>query len=168
MPQTVTLEDADSISVVHPKLPIGDFMYNNSKHIGDIGEVATIYSFVRLGVPVYIPFGDNDRSDLVAEFGGKLNRIQIKTSSATEDGYIRFNLLNSTSKDGSPVLRKYDPNDIDYFALHSIAREATYLVPCVGPRSWVQVRYAPTKNNQNTGIVWENDVLLSSVVSGIL
>lgn len=52
----------------------------NSKRIGNIGEAQVLNKFVSLGIPVYIPFGDNEKADLIAEFNGKLNKIQVKTS----------------------------------------------------------------------------------------
>lgn len=42
----------------------------------------TLSKFVELGIPVYIPFGDTESADLIAEFGGKLNKIQCKTTSS--------------------------------------------------------------------------------------
>lgn len=51
-----------------------------TKQLGNIGEAKVLAKFVELKVPVYIPFGDNEKSDLIAEFNGKLNKIQVKTS----------------------------------------------------------------------------------------
>ena len=51
-----------------------------TKQLGNIGEAKVLAKFVELQVPVYIPFGDNEKADLVAEFNGKLNKIQVKTS----------------------------------------------------------------------------------------
>ena len=47
----------------------------NSKKKGDIGESRILYEFVKRGIQVAIPFGDNARYDLIAEFNGKLNKI---------------------------------------------------------------------------------------------
>ena len=47
-------------------------------------------------IPVYIPFGDNERADLIAEFNGKLQKIQVKTSEKCEDGKVVFSLVSST------------------------------------------------------------------------
>lgn len=47
----------------------------NSKRLGNIGAAKTPSKFVELGIPVYIPFGDTESTDLIAEFGGKLNKI---------------------------------------------------------------------------------------------
>lgn len=47
----------------------------NTKNVGNVGEAITLAEFVKRGIPVYIPFGENERADLVAEFNGKLNKI---------------------------------------------------------------------------------------------
>jgi hypothetical protein len=39
----------------------------NTKNIGNIGEIKVLSKFVELGYTVYIPFGDNSKSDLVVE-----------------------------------------------------------------------------------------------------
>ena len=52
----------------------------NSKRLGNIGEAKAIAAFVENQIPVYIPFGDNEKADLIAEFNGKLNKIQLKSS----------------------------------------------------------------------------------------
>lgn len=44
----------------------------DTKRIGNIGEAKVLYKFVSLHIPVYQAFGDNERSDLVADFNGKL------------------------------------------------------------------------------------------------
>ena len=47
----------------------------NTKSIGNIGEAKALCKFIEYHIPVYLPFGDNERSDLIAELNGKLNRI---------------------------------------------------------------------------------------------
>ena len=46
-----------------------------SKQKGNIGEAVILAEFTKRGVQVSIPFGDNARYDLIAEFGGRLNKI---------------------------------------------------------------------------------------------
>ena len=48
----------------------------NTKSIGNICEAKVLCKFIELGIPVYVPFGDNEEADLIAEFNGKLNKIQ--------------------------------------------------------------------------------------------
>lgn len=74
----------------------------NSKRIGNIGEAKALAKFVELGIPVYIPFGDNESADLIAEFNGKLNKIQfrvVKTATNQRDyrDYL-FDKSNMESK----------------------------------------------------------------------
>lgn len=69
----------------------------NSKRIGNIGEAKTLCKFVELGIPVYVPFGDNEKADFIAEFNNKLNKIQVKTSMYAKDGKMIFSLVSSTS-----------------------------------------------------------------------
>ena len=39
----------------------------NSKRIGNIGEAITLAKFVEKGIGVYVPFGDNEKIDLIIE-----------------------------------------------------------------------------------------------------
>ena len=48
-----------------------------SKEKGNIGEAIILAEFVKRGIQVSIPYGDCARYDLIAEFNGKLNKIQI-------------------------------------------------------------------------------------------
>ena len=50
-----------------------DFM--QTKRIGNIGESRALFEFVKREIPVYLPFGDNETADLLAEFNGKINKI---------------------------------------------------------------------------------------------
>ena len=47
----------------------------HTKDKGSIGEAIILTEFLKRGVPVSLPFGDNERYDMIAEFNGKLNRI---------------------------------------------------------------------------------------------
>ena len=40
----------------------------NTKRYGNIGEAMAISLFVKHGIPIAIPFGDNEKYDLIAEF----------------------------------------------------------------------------------------------------
>lgn len=97
----------------------------NSKVIGNIGEAITIAEFVRRGIPVYTSFGENERADLIAEFNGKLNKIQCKTSERFEDNVIVWRLTSSTSTG----VHVYDKSEIDYFSLYNIESKILLLVP---------------------------------------
>jgi hypothetical protein len=57
----------------------------NTKVAGDITEAVVLAEFLRAGFPVCVPFGDNQRYDLVVEAGGRFLRVQCKTASLTGD-----------------------------------------------------------------------------------
>lgn len=89
----------------------------NTKRYGNIGEAVAIGSFVKKGIPVYLPFGDNERADLIAEFGGKLNKIQVKTSVKTDNGTVSFSVVSSTKHRKNGCKHKYTKDEVDYFFL---------------------------------------------------
>lgn len=53
----------------------------NTKTIGNTSEAKVLARLVELGYPVLMPFGDNERYDLVIETeSGTFKRVQIKTA----------------------------------------------------------------------------------------
>ena len=80
-------------------------------------------------IPVYIPFGDNERADLIAEFNGKLQKIQVKTSEKCEDCKVTFSLVSSTVHRKNGVKHKYTKEEVDYFALYNLATNILLLIP---------------------------------------
>ena len=93
----------------------------DTKRIGNIGEACVLAKLVELEIPVYIPFGDNESTDLVADINGKLCKIQIKTCSSLKDNetYIvdlRRNKNPWSAKEGTDH-ETYD--DVDYFATYN-------------------------------------------------
>lgn len=87
------------------------------KNIGNLGEAKVLAKFVELGVQVYIPFGDGSTVDLVADFNGKLNRIQIKSTEKDTDGSLVFSICSTTVRAGGEIQKHiYSADEIDYFA----------------------------------------------------
>lgn len=101
-------------------------MTTNQK--GNLGEVRVLSEFVKLGVQCYLPYGDGSGVDLIAEFGGKLNRIQVKTTeSLNKAGAMEWKVTRQEGYHGSRAM--YDKNDIDYFAFYCIETDIVCLVP---------------------------------------
>lgn len=136
----------------------------NSKVIGNIGEAITIAEFVRRGIPVYTSFGENERADLIAEFNGKLNKIQCRTSERFEDNVIVWRLTSSTSTG----VHVYDKSEIDYFSLYNIESKILLLVPIeiINGRKSINVPIPYRKTNQNTPLNYE-DYLYDTVLDNI-
>lgn len=137
----------------------------NSKKIGNIGEAKALCKFVELGIPVYIPFGDNEKADLIAEFNGKLNKIQVKTSQKAEDGKMIFDLTSSTQHRKNGEKHIYTDNEIDYFVCYNIQRDKIFLIPVnETPSTSITIRYEKSKNNQIQNIKFEQDYLIDNVL----
>ena len=72
----------------------------NSKAVGDETEARAISKLISCGYSVSIPFGDNDKYDLVVDTGDDLYRIQCKTGWSNKADTVRFNTHSQTTKDG--------------------------------------------------------------------
>ena len=101
----------------------------NTKRLGNIGEAKTLAKFTELEVPVYQPFGDVEKSDLIAEFNGKLNKIQVKTSEKFEDGSFIVSLNSSTIRKQKDYKHTYTADEVDYFSIYNLESDTLLLVP---------------------------------------
>lgn len=122
----------------------------NTKHIGNIGESKIISEFLYHGIPVYLPFGDNEACDMIADFDGKLQRIQVKTTSAIRNGKMSFSL--GSRRYG--VDHSYSDSEVDYFAMYCIENDQSYIIkndPNSNNRE-ITLRTEPARNGQVTGV----------------
>lgn len=138
----------------------------NSKRVGNIGEAMTIAKFVEMQVPVYIPFGDLESADIVAEFNGKLNKIQVKTTEFFDEGF-EVSLKSSTIRHGKDYYHTYGESDIDYFSVYNIPSKTILLLPIeefAGRTSLkVNIPFKPSKN-QHKAFNWE-DYTFDKIIS---
>ena len=137
----------------------------NTKKIGNIGEAKVLSKFVELGIPVYLPFGDNEKADLIADFNGKLNKIQVKTSVEANDGKMKFDITSSTTHRKNGCKHVYTKEEIDYFACYNLARDCILLFKVDEvPSSSITVRYESSKNGQTKNIRFEKDFLIDNLL----
>ena len=130
----------------------------HSKRIGNIGEAAALNKFVEMEIPVYIPFGDNESADLIAEFNGKLNKIQVKTSSSNKESYS-VSLRSCTIRHGKDYKKLYSEVDIDYFVIYNTYSKLLLLLPIneFANRTAITVNIKPKETrNQYKQFDWHN------------
>lgn len=131
----------------------------NTKRLGNIGEIKTIAKLVEMQIPVYQAFGDIEKADLIAEFNGKLNKIQVKTSEVFSDGQFVVDLKSSTIRNKVNYYHKYSADEIDYFAIYNLGADMLLLLPIEefeGRTSIkINVPYKPSRN-QFKAINWED------------
>lgn len=139
----------------------------NSKRIGNVGEVKTLSKFVELQIPVCISFGDCERYDMVAEFNGKLNKIQCKTClNMEDDNSFVVNIINRSTKEGKSINRSYSKEDVDYFSIYNIEKDILLLYPNKEEQTTaITFRIKPPKNNQIKGINFVKDYLFENIIS---
>ncbi len=82
-----------------------------------------------MNVPVYVGFGDNERADLVADFNGKLNKLQVKTSEKFEDNQFVVSLKSSTIRNQNHYYHTYNASEIDYFIIYNLESDVLLLLP---------------------------------------
>lgn len=92
---------------------------NENKQKGLITELQCQTAFTQLGYNVSIPLGEDCRYDMIVDVEGKLIRVQVKTChlNKTESG-IEFatRSVQGGNTSHSVQTKRYDVNDIDYFA----------------------------------------------------
>lgn len=141
-------------------------MANNSKSKGNIGEAKVLARLVELGCSVLLPFGDNERYDLVVENSSKhLLKAQVKYSSQLEsDGCLEFQLYSSKNHTTNKVKSGY-VGEIDIFLLyHSVTDEVYLLTPIdFENRKSMFLRTKPTVNKQSKKVNFATDYILKDI-----
>lgn len=100
----------------------------NTSKIGNIGETKVLFEFTKLNIPCYIPYGDGNTCDLIADFNGRLNRIQVKTcSKLNSSGALEWKVTRQDGFHGNK--QTYSKNDIDYFAFYCVETDIVCLIP---------------------------------------
>lgn len=113
----------------------------NSKTKGDVTEAMVIYELASRGYAISIPFGDNQKYDLIVDDDGALHRIQCKTAWTTSFGTIRFNTHSQTTRGGEYHQTTYF-GDIDAFAVWYPTNRQMYWIDINdAPASQMDLRY---------------------------
>jgi hypothetical protein len=87
---------------------------------GDCGEFSAIGWLLTRGAAVYLPFEHSPDVDLVADLGGRLIRVQVKTTTVFRKG--RFEVTIATrggNRSWSGVVKNFCPTQCDYLFVHA-------------------------------------------------
>jgi len=141
----------------------------NTKTVGEITEAVAMAEFVKAGFPVLLPFGENQRYDMVIEADGRFLRVQCKTARLIRNasGAAGSNVLafNATSHDGHRARQSYR-DQADVFAVYSPHTKQVYVLGVneVGETT-VWLRLTPAKNNQSVGVRYAEEHTLATWVA---
>ena len=117
-------------------------MKDNPKAIGEQSEAMILARFLSKGEIVSIPFGNNQRYDLLLDRNGSFVRVQCKT------GRIRKNTVkfNCCSTSGGKSKKNYK-GQADLFAVYCPDNNSVYLVPVLdAPSVTCMLRINTPKN----------------------
>lgn len=99
------------------------------KAVGDRTTLAVMLALHGAGYAVFLPFGENTRSDLVIDDGARLARVQCKTGRLRE-GAVRFSTCSSYGHHQRPrSFRRDYLGEIDFFGVHCPETGRVYLIP---------------------------------------
>lgn len=143
----------------------------NNKQKGDVAESAIIAKLISLGYIVSIPFGDNQRYDIIVDLNGYLYKVQIKYCGQVCIDYVicvtSSNLNNTTNK----TCTTYE-QDIDLFMFY-IPKLNEYLMMTineVGLQKRIQLRRTlpKTTNGKKTRMLvdYNLETQLSQLING--
>ena len=126
----------------------------NSKAKGERSEGIILGHLMRLGMVVLMPFGNNQRYDMVIDEGGDLVRAQCKTATF-KNGCVQF---WSCSTNGFTGEKKGYRGQVDVFLVYCPKLDKIYRVPVndVGERAaWLRVD--DPKGGPTSTIRWARD-----------
>jgi hypothetical protein len=131
-----------------------------TNHPVDVGfrtEAAILAELGHRGYSVLVPWGVNQRYDLVLDLEGRFVRAQCKTG-RLRDGTIEFNTA-SVQCNMQRVLSRDYKGDVDVFLVYCPDRPGdVYCVPVeMAGVSATRLRVEPTLNGQTQGIRWADD-----------
>lgn len=133
---------------------------NKSSHPVDVGlrtEAHITGELVRRGYSVLLPFGVNQRYDLVLDQGDQFVRVQCKTGRLRK-GVVEFNAVSIRSNTREVIQRGYE-GEVDLFLVYCPDTDRIYSVPIeeVSSSRLGYLRVAPTRNGQAQGVRWARD-----------
>jgi hypothetical protein len=125
---------------------------------GTIAEYGIAWAAIRLGIDVYKPVNDGTRCDLIFDLDGRLMRVQCKWASCHGDTLVVRCYRHRRTREGL-LRRLYTADEVDAFAASSMETDKCYFLPFdrFNGQPNIQLRLAPTRNNQKAGINWAKD-----------
>jgi hypothetical protein len=133
------------------------------KKKGDLAELKVAADLVARGCSLYIPFGEDSDYDLLADYEGRLHRVQVKYTKS--DGRVLIVRTRSHSLTAGKIraTKRYTIKTVDWIAVYDATTDRCYYVA-----SWIlgskglsdmRLRLLPTLNGQSLRIRPAEDYL---------
>ena len=133
------------------------------KQKGSLGELKVAADLAARGCSLYIPFGEDSSYDLIADYEGRLHRVQVKYTES--DGRVIAVKCFSHSLTNGRIrsTKHYTPAMVDWVAAYDVTTDCCYYVPSwmlgAKGRSKIFLRLVPTRNGQSRRIRSAEDYL---------
>lgn len=132
---------------------------SNSKAKGELSEAIILAQLMKLGWAVSLPFGNNQRYDMILDSGETLIKAQCKTG-RLQGGCVCFAV---SSANGFTHERKSYHGEVEVILVYSPDLDTVYWVPIniVGTNE-CRLRVERTKGRATNGIKWASEYVLNS------
>lgn len=126
------------------------------KRKGDLAELKVAADLIDRGCRISIPFGEDCDYDLIADYEGRLHRVQVKFTRS--DGRVVFVRCRSQSLTKGKVraTKLYTASMVDWIATYDCTTERCYYCPSrelgATGRTMLTLRLQPARNGQRLGI----------------
>jgi hypothetical protein len=105
----------------------------NTKTKGSIGELLIMTQAVQRGYTVCVPYGDNQRYDLLLERNNEYIRVQVKCLEPIEGRITLATWTVVHNKDQDDARKysrvRYNSKDVDMFAVVNARTHEVYMIP---------------------------------------
>lgn len=141
---------------------------DDTKGMGNKAEIVIMSEFIKHGIAVSIPFGNNEAYDLVIDTKQGFKSVQVKHGSI-HNGCVLADIRHRKGYDKI----KYDTYDgkVDYIAIWCEEIDSCYLIDiaeCNG-KTRLNLRIEAPKNNSCIStIVWAKDYVFHDKVMSLL
>jgi hypothetical protein len=130
-----------------------------TSHPVDVGlrsEGAILGRLVEQGYRVLVPFGTNQRYDLVIEQDGRFLTAQCKTG-RMRNGAVEFRAQSTQCNMKRTQIRGY-AGQVDLFIVFCPTNNGVYVIPAEEVTgTGMYLRVEPTRNRQSKHVRWAND-----------
>lgn len=126
------------------------------KRKGDLAELKVATDLIDRGCRISIPFGEDCDYDLIADYEGRLHRVQVKYTRSDGRSILIRCRSHSLTNGRVRVTKLYTPSMIDWIAVYDRTSEHCFYCPSkelgVAGRATLTLRLQPARNGQRLGI----------------
>ncbi len=126
------------------------------KKKGDLAELKVAADLIDRGCRLSIPFGEDCDYDLIADYEGRLHRVQVKYTKSDGQIVILRCRSHSLTKGKVRATKLYTSAMVDWIAAYDASSERCYYLPSwelgATGKAILHLRLQPARNNQRIGI----------------